>query len=190
MRRRQFVTILGGTAAAWLRPASAQQKTMPVMGFLSSRSPSEAATVVAAFHHGLGKTGYVERQNLVIEYRWAKGRFDLLPALAADLVGRKVDVIVATGGAPSSLGLRPLRCQIDLFSRLLRVFLSQRVQRVTRCKSQVQKDPKHHWPLRGEAVFSPTEAAAEPAAPGIAPRTAARSQPPVEAECRRRRARR
>jgi hypothetical protein len=89
--------------------------------------------------------------------------------LAADLVGRKVDVIVATGGAPSSLGLRPLRCQIDLFSRLLRVFLSQRVQRVTRCKSQVQKEPKHHWPLRGEAVFSPTEAAAEPAAPGIAP---------------------
>jgi putative ABC transport system substrate-binding protein len=57
MRRRQFVTILGGTAAAWLRPASAQQKTMPVMGFLSSRSPSEAATVVAAFHQGLGETG-------------------------------------------------------------------------------------------------------------------------------------
>ena len=56
--------------------------------------------MVAAFHQGLGETGYVERQNLVIEYRWAEGRFDLLPALAADLVGRKVDVIVATGGVP------------------------------------------------------------------------------------------
>jgi putative ABC transport system substrate-binding protein len=114
MRRRQFVTILGGTAAAWLRPASAQQKTMPVMGFLSSRSPSEAATVVAAFHQGLGETGYVERQNLVIEYRWAEGRFDLLPALAADLVGRKVDVIVATGGAPSSLAAKSATSTIPI----------------------------------------------------------------------------
>jgi ABC-type uncharacterized transport system substrate-binding protein len=114
MRRRRFVTILGGTAAAWLRPASAQQKTMPVMGFLSSRSPSEAATVVAAFHEGLGETGYVERQNLVIEYRWAGGRFDLLPALAADLVGRKVDVIVATGGAPSSLAAKSATSTIPI----------------------------------------------------------------------------
>ena len=87
---------------------------MPVMGFLSSRSPSEAATVVAAFHQGLGETGYVERQNLVIEYRWAEGRFDLLPALAADLVGRKVDVIVATGGAPSSLAAKSATSTIPI----------------------------------------------------------------------------
>ena len=94
--RRELMLLLGGamTAARTLR---AQQKAEPVVGFLSSRSPGEAATVVAAFHQGLAGTGYVEEQNLAIEYRWAEGRYDRLPALAADLVGRKVDVIVATG---------------------------------------------------------------------------------------------
>ena len=87
---------------------------MPVIGFLSSRSPGEAATLVAAFHQGLGETGYVEGQNLAIEYRWAEGRYDRLPGLASDLVGRKVDVIVATGGTPSALAAKSATSTIPI----------------------------------------------------------------------------
>jgi putative ABC transport system substrate-binding protein len=105
MRRRELVLLLGGAMAA-ARALRAQEKAMPAIGFLSSRSPGEAATVVAAFHQGLAETGYVEAQNLAIEYRWAEGRYDRLPALAADLVGRMVDVIVATGGTPSALAAK------------------------------------------------------------------------------------
>ena len=96
MTRRELMLVLGGmmTAADTLR---AQQKAMPVIGFLSSASPGPFAPFVAAFQKGLGETGYVEGQNLVIEYRWAEGRYDRLPALAADLVGQNVDVIVAAG---------------------------------------------------------------------------------------------
>jgi len=100
MRRRELMLLLGGMMAA-AHALSAQQKAMPVIGFLSSRTPGDAAAVVAAFHQGLAETGYVEGQNLAIEYRWAKGRYDQLPALAVDLVGRKVDLIVASGGPPS-----------------------------------------------------------------------------------------
>jgi putative ABC transport system substrate-binding protein len=81
---------------------SAQQNAMPVIGFLSSRSPGEAAGIVAAFRQGLAETGYVEGQNLAVEYRWAESHYDRLPALAGDLVGRKVDVIAATGGPASA----------------------------------------------------------------------------------------
>jgi putative tryptophan/tyrosine transport system substrate-binding protein len=113
MRRRELMLLLGGamTAARTLR---AQQKAMPVIGFLSSRSPGEAATVVAAFHQGLAETGYVEGQNLAIEYRWSEGRYDRLPALAAELVGRKVDVIVATGGTPSALAAKSATSTIPI----------------------------------------------------------------------------
>src|SRR5438067_6831998 len=92
MRRRNFMTVLAG-AAAYPLLAGAQQKAMPVVGFLGSISP--IAPQVAAFHQGLSETGYVEGQNVTIEYRWAEGSYDRLPALAADLVGRKVDLIVA-----------------------------------------------------------------------------------------------
>jgi len=98
VRRRELMLLLGGalTAAYTVR---AQQKAMPVIGFLGGGSPGPSAPTVAAFRQGLSESGYVEGQNVAIEYRWAEGRYDRLPALAADLVGRKVDVIATTGGS-------------------------------------------------------------------------------------------
>src|SRR5712671_6384475 len=96
MTRRELLLLLGGAMTA-ARALRAQQKAMPVVGFLSGASPVPTALYVAAFLQGLGETGYVEGQNVAIEYRWAEGRYDRLPALAIDLVGRAVDVIVAAG---------------------------------------------------------------------------------------------
>ena len=104
MRRRELL-LLGG-AMTGARGLRAQQKALPVIGFLSGVSPGPFAAQVAAFHEGLSETGYVEGQNVTIEYRWAEGRDDRLPALAADLVGRKVDVIVASGGIFSALAAK------------------------------------------------------------------------------------
>jgi putative tryptophan/tyrosine transport system substrate-binding protein len=96
------------------RGLRAQQKVMPVIGYLAGGSPGPNAPLVTAVHHGLSETGYVEGQNLGIEFRWAEGRDDRLPALAADLVGREVDVIVA-GNAPSALAAKSATSTIPIF---------------------------------------------------------------------------
>jgi putative ABC transport system substrate-binding protein len=105
MRRREFITFLGGAAASPLA-AHAQQSAMPVVGFMSGRSPEDSKHLVAAFRQGLSEAGFVEGQNVVIEYRWGLGQYDRMPALAADLVNRQVAVLVGVGGDVSALAAK------------------------------------------------------------------------------------
>ena len=104
MKRRTFIAMFGGAAATWPLAARAQRPPVPVVGFLGAPSAAPYARYVAAVHQGLKEVGYVEHQNVAMEYRWADGQYDRLPALAADLVSRRVAVIVPIGGAPCDAG--------------------------------------------------------------------------------------
>jgi len=117
VRRREFVTLLGG-AAAWPVAVRGQQSgPMPVIGFLSSLAPSDLAHVLPAFQQGLERAGFLEGRNVGIEYRWAEGDYQRLPALAAELVNRKVTVIAAISGTPAALAAKTAQQRFPSYSQ-------------------------------------------------------------------------
>jgi ABC-type uncharacterized transport system substrate-binding protein len=122
MRRREFISVIGGVAVAWPLTVRAQQPAMPVIGFLSGASTETMRELVAAFHRGLADTGFAEGRNVTIEYRWAEGNNDRLPALATDLVQRKVAIIAAVASTPAALASKAATQTIPI------VFLSVLIQ--------------------------------------------------------------
>jgi ABC-type uncharacterized transport system substrate-binding protein len=116
MRRRTFISLLGGAAVAWPLAAHAQQPATPVIGFMSTRSPEESEYQLEAFRRGLKDGGYVEGQNVAIEFRWARGQYDRLPEMAAELVSRRVSVLTAVGGDPSPLAAKRATSTIPIVS--------------------------------------------------------------------------
>src|SRR6266853_17282 len=134
MKRREFITLLGGSAAAWPLVARAQQPTMPVIGFLSGATFETMREYVAAFHRGLADAGFVEGRNLAIEYQWAEGHNDRLPTLATDLVRRGVAIIVVGASTPGALAAKAVTQTIPI------VFLSVPTQ------SKFASSPASHDP--------------------------------------------
>ncbi|MGB9313722.1 MAG: ABC transporter substrate binding protein, partial [Pseudolabrys sp.] len=114
MRRRDFIKVITGSAVAWPLAVRAQQQAMPVIGYLSARSPDDAAHLVVAFREGLGESGFVEGQNVAIEYRWALGQHDRLPEMALELAQRPVDIIVSTGGESAALAAKSATSTIPI----------------------------------------------------------------------------
>src|SRR5262249_56941980 len=116
MRRGTFIPLLGGAAAVWPLAARGQPTTMPTIGFLSSLAQSDLGLVIPGFQQGLNAAGFAEGRNIAIEYRWAEGDYQRLPALAADLVNRKVAVVAAISGTPSALAAKAATTSIPTLS--------------------------------------------------------------------------
>jgi putative tryptophan/tyrosine transport system substrate-binding protein len=114
VKRREFITLLGGAAVAWPLAAWAQQAAMPVIGYLSSRSPDDTTHLLAGFRQGLADGGFIEHQNVTIEYRWALGQYDHLPVLATELTRLPVVVVVSTGGEPAALAAKAATSTIPI----------------------------------------------------------------------------
>src|ERR1700719_2577705 len=114
MKRREFMIALGGAAGAWPFATLAQQSSLPIVGYMSSRSPGDSAPLVAAFRKGLSEAGFVEGENVKIEYRWAEGHYDRLPAMAAELVRLGAVLLVTTGGEPSAFAAKAATSTIPI----------------------------------------------------------------------------